>query len=263
MDSEFKILPAYVRERRLHEKDEDEEEEEEEEEEEQFGEEKQCQHLDHVLHEGRYVCSSCGLVMAVIYFTEDDVHRRCSLMKKSYAVHERLSGVDRHLLHFLSKTELLSDQLCVHTLREQILAMKKSSLYKSINYAIALSCIVYDTNVDVLRKLRSYLPRSNVSWLRFSRIMKPLPQHFPLLYVLRLMESTRMVSSSQLSTLRTNLLILSPSDTSLMVSLIDAYCWETYSLDHVIQNLHTFDSDLISILYQFTKVAVSCKESLR
>ena len=72
-----------------------------------------------------------------------------------------------------------------------------------------------------------------------------------------------MVSSSQLSTLRTNLLILSPSDTSLMTSLIDAYCWETYSLDHVIQNLHTFDFDLISILYQFTKVAVSCKESLR
>ena len=63
--------------------------------------------------------------MAVIYFPEDDVHRRCSLMKKPYAVHERLSGVDRHLLHFLSKTELLSDQLCVHTLREQILAMKK------------------------------------------------------------------------------------------------------------------------------------------
>ena len=28
MDSEFKILPAYVRERRLHEKDEEEEEEE-------------------------------------------------------------------------------------------------------------------------------------------------------------------------------------------------------------------------------------------
>ena len=103
---------------------------------------------------------------------------------------------------------------------------------------------------------------SNVSWLRFSRIMKPLPQHFPLLYVLHLMESTRIVYSLQLSTLRSNLLLLSPSDISLMTSLIDAYCWETYSLDHVIQNMHTFDCDLLSILYQFTKVEVACKESL-
>ena len=81
-------------------------------------------------------------------------------MKKLYAAHERLCGVDRHLLHFLSKTELLSDQLRVHPLREQIRAMKKSCLYKSINYAIALSCIVYKTNVDALRKLLSYLPHS-------------------------------------------------------------------------------------------------------
>ena len=71
-----------------------------------------------------------------------------------------------------------------------------------------------------------------------------------------------MVYSLQLSTLRSNLLLLSPSDISLMTSLIDAYCWETYSLDHVIQNMHTFDCDLLSILYQFTKVAVACKESL-
>ena len=181
----------------------------------------------------------------------------------TYAAHERLCGVDRHLLHFLSKTELLSDQLRAHPLREKICAMKKSCLYKSLNYAIALSCIVYDTNVDALRKLHSCLPHSNVSWLMFSRIMKPLPQHFPLLYVLHLMESTRMVASLQLSTLRSNLLLLSPSNISLMTSLIDAYCWETYSLDHVIQNMHTFDCDLISILYQLTKVAVSCEEPLK
>ena len=92
--------------------------------------------------------------------------------------------------------------------------------------------------------------------------MKPLSQHFPLLYILHLMESTRMVSSLQLSTLRLNLLLLFPYDISIMTSLIVAYCWETYSLDHMIQNMHTFDCDLLSILYQFTKVAVSCKESL-
>ena len=108
--------------------------------------------------------------MDVVYLPEVDVHKRYSLMKKPYAAHERLCGVVRHLLHFLSKTELLSDQLRVHPLREQICAMKKSCLYKSINYAIALSCKVYDTNVDALRKLPSYLPHSNVSWLRFSRI---------------------------------------------------------------------------------------------
>ena len=43
----------------------------------------------------------------------------------------------------------------------------------------------------------------------------------------------------------------------------DAYCWETYSLDHGIQNVHTFDCDLISILYQLTKAAVSCEEPLK
>ena len=94
-----------------------------------------------------------------VLYTHDHLiipeHQRCSSMKKLYAAHERLCGVDRHLLHFLSKTELLSDQLRVHSLREQIRAMKKSCLYKSINYAIALSCIVYETNVDALRKLLS------------------------------------------------------------------------------------------------------------
>ena len=83
--------------------------------------------------------------MDVVYLLEVDVHKRCSLMKKPYAAHERLCGVDRHLLHFLSKTELLSDQLRVSSRAdmcdEEVLFVQEYKLcYSIILYSIRYEC---------------------------------------------------------------------------------------------------------------------------
>jgi len=258
MDSEYEVLKAYVQAKQTSNEEEEEEQQQQLDSQQQDeGETQECSHADQVVYKGEYVCCSCGLTMDAVYLPEVDAHKRCCMMKKPYATAERMYGLDRHLLCFLAKCNLLSDEIHLHPVREHIQFLKKSCSYKSLNYAIALSCILYDDDVTCLRKLRPFLPRSIVAWLRFSRLVQPLPERFPLLFVLHLMEFPKKMTSAKITSLRSNLLLLSRFDLSTMHSLIDAYCWESFSLKHLLGNLDTLHPDLISIMYRFSKVAVS------
>ena len=253
MDSEFEILYAYVRSKKqcaLEEKKKKKKKKEIEESEEV------CYHREEqVEHAGHRVCSQCGFVMADIYMPEVKWRERCTSIK-TYTDSDRIQGVNRHLVHFLNKIDFTLPHAQFHPVQEALQAMKKSSSYKSMNYAIALSCILHEDH-DAVRTLRSSLPRSNVSWLRSSRITQPLPSCFPLMFLLHLMEHIKgPLSARQLNTLKVNLSLMSPADLSMMHLLIDAYCWHDYSLEYLVDHVTSLPPDLANILYQFTKTAV-------
>ena len=224
--------------------------------------EKSCNHVDETVIDGSYVCTQCAHVIEQhVYAPEHDFHKRCMPEKRCYQSRQRLLGVDRHLVSFLKKTnigEFLSSHFYLHPLQETLHSLKKSCLYKSLNYAIALSCLLFECDYIVQMRLRTFLPRSNVSWLRFARMLRPLPSRFPLLFCLHLLESSRQLTPQQVLTTRKNLPRLSGVDTSILLSVVDAYCWEMQPLSDLINNFDSHHEDLQCILYDYVKVVQAC-----
>ena len=129
---------------------------------------------EQVLHEGSYVCTECGLVMVSDFQPEAKWRDRC-VIAHAYTATDRLQAVDKHLLEFMEKADVRAP---LHPIQERLRFMKKESGYKSLNYyAIALTCILEDDS-ESQEKLRPFPPKSNVSWARSSRLLKPLTRHF-------------------------------------------------------------------------------------
>ena len=135
--------------------------------------EEKCWHNHQVVSEGQYVCTTCGLVLGNVLMAEVNFFDRC-VLPRSYAARERLSAVDKHLIRFMERTGV---QVQLHGVQERLQFMKKDSGYKSLNYAIALSCICHEDKAACYA-LRSYLPKSNVSWARSSRLVSCMPRQF-------------------------------------------------------------------------------------
>ena len=61
----------------------------------------------------------------------------------------------------------------MYTLEERLRDMKIDSGFKSLNYAICVMCILKDDE-QAQEKLRPYLPRSDVAWVRSLRLLSPV-----------------------------------------------------------------------------------------
>ena len=187
LDEAFNILHEYKKaqeeskrqqQKELQQKDESVEEQKRD-------EEKICMHEgEQVLHEGSYVCTECGLVMVSDFQPEAKWRDRCVI---AHASTDRLQAVDKHLLEFMVKADVRAP---LHPIQERLRFMKKESGYKSLNYAIALTCILEDDS-ESQEKLRPFLPKSNVSWARSSRLLKPQPRHFLRVWIHRLKENPK------------------------------------------------------------------------
>ena len=110
--------------------------------------EEECVHSEQVMHEGYYVCTGCGMVMESIFLPEVDWEKRCT-RTRTYSSTDRITAVDRHLRGFLEKADISHP---VHPIQEKLRFMKIESRFKSINYAIALTCILQD-DVSAQEKL--------------------------------------------------------------------------------------------------------------
>ena len=132
-----------------------------------------CLHGDQVEHEGFHVCTQCGLVLDHVFQPEVNWTSRC-VIAKPYSPSDSLQAVDKHLIAFLEKTGIRAP---LHPIQERLRFMKMQSGYKSLNYAIALACILQD-DIHAQESLEPYLPQSHVAWARSSRLLKPLPSHF-------------------------------------------------------------------------------------
>ena len=199
-----------------------------------------CLHLDQVEHDGYYVCSACGLVLDTLYQPEVNWTDRC-VISKSYSSTDRIQAVDRHLIEFMQKTGIVSP---LHPIQERLKFMKKESGYKSLNYAIALTCIL-EGDCDSIMKLLPFLPDSNVAWARSSRMLRPQPPSFVMAWLYHLMKNPRPLSKSQLKKFHDHVSLFQPDHVDLMYRLIRCYGCYGYDLD-------ALPHDLKCALYRYS-----------
>ena len=144
------------------------------------------------LHEGtdtdeEYVCQKCGLVLGQIYCP--DVHwLEHAIKAREYSDMDRLNAVDKTLADFLDKVGW-HDSLPLHDVQELLKAMKFRSGFRSINYAIALTCIL-DGHEELQEKIAPFLPRSNAAWARSLAVLDPVPPVFVRSWLKNLLKPT-------------------------------------------------------------------------
>ena len=130
--------------------------------------------------EEAYVCCKCGLVLSVCVVEDifqPDVHwLDHAMMARQYTNMDRLNAVDKTLADFLDKVGWY-DSLPLHDVQELLKAMKFRSHFKSLNYAIALTCILEGHEL-LQEKISPFLPRSNAAWARNFRVLDPVPPAF-------------------------------------------------------------------------------------
>ena len=207
--------------------------------------EEKCWHNHQVVNEGQYVCTTCGLVLGNVLMAEVNVFDRC-VLPRSYAARERLSAVDKHLIRFMERTGV---QVQLHGVQERLQFMKKDSGYKSLNYAIALSCICHEDKAACYA-LRSYLPKSNVSWARSSRLVSCMPRQFSDIWLRHLLINAKPLTRRQSSRLNENLDKFCREQNDAMRLLIESYgCGSDRHVD-------SLPDDLRCALYRFSCAAI-------
>ena len=177
-----------------------------------------CFHNHQVVNEGHFVCTVCGLVLDSVLLPEVNFTERC-ILPRLYAARERLTAVDRHLVRFMQKTGVL---LNLHGVLEPLQYMKKESGYKSLNYAIALTCICAEHD-EIFQKLQPYLPKSHVAWARSSKLMSCKPQQFSKAWLRQLLIRTKPLTPFQLKKFKQNIREFNSEEKELMQRLIQSY----------------------------------------
>ena len=197
--------------------------------------------VDSCRHEGvdsgeYYVCCKCGLVLDNLY----GLNRTENCIAPSqYNDRKRLKAVDHHLIAFLEKVGL---QTSIYPLQESLRILKTQGHYKTINYAIALSCIMQD-NVEAREKLSPWLPKYDQAWVRCVAIWRPVPQNFMWLWMIHLMRNAQELSPMQEKRFLLNVSQFDEHQDNLLHGLIACY-----GVDYHIP----FDMELKWLLYKYS-----------
>ena len=136
--------------------------------------EEKCEH-EGIETEEALVCCKCGLVLDNIYLP--DVHWfDHAQMERSYTSADRLNAVDKALVKFIEKIGYCTN-IPLNVIEDRVRAMKIESGFKSLNYALAVMCVL-DGDAFAQDRIRPFLPRSNVAWARSLRLLSPVPGVF-------------------------------------------------------------------------------------
>ena len=164
VEKDFQILIEHLARKR---------EEERKKENNEYGE-KQCEN-EAIETEEAVVCQRCGLVLDNLH--GPDVHWfDHAVMPRVYSARDQLNAVDKALCKFIDRICLQTD-LPMYTVQERLRAMKIDAGYKSLNYAIAVSCIL-EGDHEAQEEIRPFPPKSNNAWARSMRLMSPPPVIF-------------------------------------------------------------------------------------
>ena len=99
-------------------------------------------------------------------------------MPRIYSDRDRLKAVDKALYKIIDHVCLQTD-LPMHTTQERLRAMKIDAGYKSLNYAIAFSCILEGDHAAQEEIRPDFFPcMSNNAWAWSMRLMSPPPVIF-------------------------------------------------------------------------------------
>ena len=134
--------------------------------------EKKCVH-EGIETEEEFVCQKCGLVLGQVYCP--DVHwLEHAVKSKEHTDMSRLNAMDKTLGDFLDRIGWYDSlPLPWHDVQELLKAMKFRSHLKSLNYAIALTCILEEHEL-LQEKISPFLPRSNAASARDLVVLDPV-----------------------------------------------------------------------------------------
>ena len=215
-------------------------------------EEEQCVH-EGIETDEAFVCQHCGLVLGSLY--GPDVHWfDHAVMPRVYSARDQLNAVDKALYKFIDRICLQTD-LPMYTVQERLRAMKIDAGYKSLNYAIALSCVLEGDHA-AQEEIRPFLPKSNNAWARSMRLMCPLPVIFLKNWLNNLMRtsstyvppsSSRDLSKQQEERFRENVQRLDELERQVMYDLAATYACELDAEDFL-----RLPTQLKIALYKYT-----------
>ena len=212
-------------------------------------EEEKCEH-EGVETEEDFVCCKCGLVLSSIY--QPDVHwHEHAVLDRQYTDSDRLVAVDKNLVKFMEKANL-HRSLPLVVMQERLRAMKISSGYKNLNYAIALTCILAEDK-EARDKIAPFLPKSNVAWARSARLLHPAPMQFvdSWLRNLRRRCPSKDLSKTQKKRFYDSLKLLDETERQTMYNLMHCYGRvHFYGLDET-NDLDVLPIELRHALYRY------------
>ena len=207
---------------------------------------KQCVH-EGIETDEDYVCHKCGLVLGQIY--QPDVHwLDHAMMVRQYTDMDRLNAVDKTLAAFLEKIGWC-DSLPLHEVQELLKAMKYRSGYRSLNYAIALTCILDEDRIR--QKIAPFLPRSNAAWARSLAVLDPVPQVFIRSWLKNLLNptSSRNLTQTQRKRFNEGLILFDETQLQVMFDLIRCYGVKIEKSRHL--DIDTLPLELKHVLHKF------------
>ena len=246
MDADFQILMEYLdRKRELQVSSEE------------SSDTKQCIH-EGIDTEEEHVCQKCGLVLGQMYCP--DVHWLEHAMKaREYTTMDRLNAVDKALGEFLDKVGW-NDSLPLHDIQELLKAMKHRSGYKSLNYAIALTCILDGHQVQ--EKIASFLPRSNAAWARSLAVLDPVPPVFIRSWLNNLLKPTpsRNLTQTQKKRIFDALQKFNETELQVMYDLIKCYGLDIDKSRHL--NLDALPLELKHVVHKYVLAVKKKKPKL-
>ena len=151
-------------------------------------EQDKCLHDECAETEEAFVCRKCGLVLDHLYQPNMDWCND-AMMDRQYTHADRLNAIDNSLLIFLEKASCTGSSLPLFVIQERLQTMKITSGYQSLNYAIALICILGEDD-EAQKKCSAFLPTSNVAWARSMKMLAPVPTQFVRCWLRNLLNSS-------------------------------------------------------------------------
>ena len=214
------------------------------------------------VHEGidtdeEHVCQKCGLVLGQIYCP--DVHwLEHAIKAREYSDMDRLNAVDKTLADFLDKVGW-HDSLPLHDVQELLKAMKFRSGFRSINYAIALTCIL-DGHEELQEKITPFLPRSNAAWARSLAVLDPVPPVFVRSWLKNLLKPTpsRNLTQTQKKRVHDSLPHFTDTELQVMYDLIECYGFDMSRPSRHL-NLEALPLELRHVVHKYVQAVKKLK----
>ena len=161
----------------------------------------------------------------------------------------RLKTVDKTKADFLDKVGLY-DSLPLHDVQELLKAMKFLSHFKSLNYALALTCI-REGHELLHEKVFPFLLRSNADCARNLTVLDPITPAFARSWLKKLLKPTpsRNLTQTQKRRIFDALQHFNETELQVMHDLIKCYVLDNNKSKQVI--LDTLPLELRHVLYKY------------
>ena len=179
---------------------------------------------------------------------------------REYSDMDRLNAVDKTLADFLSRVGFY-DSLPLYDVQKLLKAIKYWSGFRSINYVIALTCIL-DGQKELQENIAPFLPRSNAAWARSLAVLDPVPPVFVRSWLKNLLKPTpsRNLTQTQKKRVHNSLPHFTDTELQVMYDLIKCYGFDTSRHSDTSRHLANFEALPLELRHVVHKYVLAVKK---